>query len=192
MVKKRLSLCLRYWSKCNNRCSFCFEDSSTFSRLRNGKFRNPSVWAIRQNNEVAQSLVDGGKYDFFTFKLMGGELFNVVDTDIISELVRTVKWICGVYKQHRLVDEISENRKKITETLIIASNLMYDDTRSIESCLSELCENDYIAASTMFSFDLDGRFNSETSLNQYMRNIKLMRQRYGRYVKIIPSMVLTR
>lgn len=77
MVKKRLSLCLRYWSKCNNRCSFCFEDSSSFQKLKAEEFRDPSVRAIRQNNAVAGRLIDDGDYDFFTFKLMGGELFNV-------------------------------------------------------------------------------------------------------------------
>lgn len=103
-----------------------------------------------------------------------------------------MKWICGVYRQHHLVQKITENQRRITETLILASNLMYDNTYSIESCLSELCGSDYIAASTMFSFDLNGRFNTKTSLDQYMRNIDLLRRRYGNYVKIIPSMVLTR
>lgn len=190
-MKRRLSLCLRYWSYCNNRCSFCFEDTNAFDELKS-KFHDPSVFAIDENNARAAELISASEYDFYTFKLMGGELFCFNRPEITKKLVETVEWIYSVYETHNLLNEISENKKDIPETLVIASNLMFSDREPLSRCLDVLKGKQNINASTMLSFDLAGRFMSSKTLTEYYDNILYLVENYSDTVKLIPSLVLSR
>lgn len=189
--KKRLSLCIRYWAYCNNKCDFCFEHSTSFNQLRSS-YNRPSVQAIESNNLIARHEIVSGNYDFYTFKLMGGELFCVKEPQIVDSLVKTFEWIYSIYENSGLLDEIYQNRDVSTETLVIASNLMYDDRIALKSCLDVLKGRKSIAASTMLSYDLVGRFKTESSLKQYFKNVCWLCENYHDVVKIIPSFVLSR
>lgn len=186
-MKRRLSLCIRYWDWCNNNCTFCFEKSKTFNYM----FGMPSCEAVDKNNENIRKLVNGSKYDFFTFKILGGELFAIKDEAIMHKIADSVKYFYDVFDNAGLVEHIETH--VVPETLVIASNLLYSDRTALHICLDALREKGHnIKATMMVSYDLHGRFNAPGKLEQYYSNYMHIFNDYKDVVRPVVSFIMSK
>lgn len=182
---KRLSLCIRYWRWCNNNCTFCFEKNNSFDDM----FFKPSKEALDANNALVDKLINEQKYDFFTFKIMGGELFAY--PKIAMHLKETIVKFHRYYKEHNLIDFI-QNNSNVPETLVVASNLLYQDHSSLDLSLDALMELEDIKSTMMVSYDLVGRFANDAALNLYFKNYKHVFEKYGKVIRPVVSFILSK
>ena len=128
-------------------------------------FGMPSCDAVDINNEQVKNLVDKEKYDFYTFKILGGELFAIKDEKVMQKIADSVEYFYDVFDNAGLVDYITSHT--VPETLVIASNLLYTDRTALHMCLDRLrSKGKNIKATMMVSYDLYGRFNSLVKLQQ--------------------------
>lgn len=181
-------MCIRYWDQCNNNCTFCFEKNKSFD----GMFSKPSTYAIEKNNECIKSLIDYDKYNYYTFKILGGELFFTTDKVISNALADTIEYFYSVFEQSGMLDKI-ESGQKIPETLVIASNLLYKDNSTLYQSLDVLkSKTRKTNASMMVSYDLYGRFANEKSVELYYNNYLDIFNKYRDVVRPVVSFIMSK
>ena len=190
VFKKRLSFNIRYWSKCNNKCTFCFEDSDTYTNI----FCNPSVEAIDANNAVVKRMVNESNYDTYAFKLLGGELFYVRNKEIIKRLADTVDWIYDVYDSRGIIPTLDKAKDGFCqETLLIASTLLYKEPDAMNACLDVLASKPCsIHPSMMLSYDLHGRFIRPGMADRYYKNYCDIVNNYPGLIRPVVSFLFSR
>lgn len=187
-MKKRLSLCIRFWGFCNNSCDFCFEQKESFKKL-NTDYWSPSIAALDENMSVVNKLVNQDNYEYWTFKLMGGELFATNDIDIQRKLAEVIKTLRSQYNhiEKQILDDPCS-----PETIVLASNLLNPNANGLKMALDELKAKSPIKSTVMASYDLNGRFHNDYSLETYMKNIQMIRHEYGSHVTPVVSMTMTK
>ena len=187
---KRLSVCLRYWRYCNNNCSFCFERSEQFKDIMD---EMPSVDAILKNDAVAKSLMAKDKYQRYTFKILGGELFAITDKSIITALADSVQFYCNA-----IADAIEQypDDANIQEPFVFASNMLYDDPTAMYTCFDRIAENSQryskMKISMMSSYDLYGRFSNEDAIMKFFNNYTTVSARYKDIISPVASFILSK
>ena len=154
-------------------------------------FGMPSCDAVDINNEQVKNLVDKEKYDFYTFKILGGELFAIKDEKVMQKIADSVEYFYDVFDNSGLVDYITTHT--VPETLVIASNLLYTDRTALHMCLDRLrSKGNNIKATMMVSYDLYGRFNSPVKLQQYYDNYMHIFNDYSDVVRPVVSFIMSK
>ena len=194
MTKKytRLSSCIRYFNQCGNSCDFCFQKYPTFLKKFN-LFQKHSLEAIRENNKALVDYIYNVQkpFDTYTFKLMGGQLFQFTQREMFIGMAQTIQMIYKVlddFDVYRSLDQLGYT----SHVILLSSNLLFEDQSLLYYTLDMIRERKKINARMMFSFDCYGRFKTRDDLCLFRKNLLQFDQRYHDVALPIVSFVLTK
>ena len=155
---------VKYWQECNNRCSFCNQRLGT--KVNDfGTFIEPSKKSLIVHTDLLlKEYYKNPAQDVNVF-LMGGELFHRQD---IKELYTGFSYLAN------RISEIKHESFKIR----FFSSLLYNDVSLLLFFINRLKELNISSeiAQLKTSFDLDGRFKNDTSVDLFVRNLKIIKK----------------
>lgn len=158
--KKILKILMLLFNTCNNRCSFCFENSYGNRLDTIEDFKTNSKHYIEKLHDVMNR--ESGQFDTVDIKLMGGELF-------FDDRIKNSLW--------NLLDSVQFSK---AITWHIATNLLYSDNEFLVDTISKLESRGFnIRLYSSYDFGNE-RFSNQESFEMFCKNIKDLIARYSR------------
>lgn len=158
--KKILKILMLLFNTCNNRCSFCFENSygNRLDTIEN--FKTNSKYYIEKLHDIMSR--ESSRFDAIDIKLIGGELF-------FDDCIKDGLW--------NLLDSVQFSK---VITWHIGTNLLYGDNEFLVNTISKL-ESRGFNIQLYSSYDFGNeRFSNRESFEMFCKNIKDLIAQYSR------------
>lgn len=158
------------WDNCNNNCRFCFQR------------KDPRLFNLEKRKEILNEVlnfIDSDKFEKNNHILIcGGEIFDKSsDFETLDIFFKEI---------------IDRMNKDIIDLLYINTNLIYSDLTSLKNLLDLIEENNLFSRLKFTtSYDLEGRFKTNTSKELMLNNLKWIKENYPD-CNIVTNTILTK